>query len=61
MSRLNNQTRTYMVKYIEHLLKSGIYSFGNNLHMIANHLVDSGCRIHVSSRVLKYLNERDEK
>ena len=57
MSRIDKEKENEMIDYVEYLLKSGIYCFGNNLHLIAAHLVNSGCRIHMSQRKLKYLNK----
>ena len=55
MNNTNEHVKNEMIAYIEHLLKSGIYCFGNNLHMLAIHLVSSGCRINVGPRRKKYL------
>ena len=58
MSKLNKETENEMIKYIEHLLKKGIYLYGNNnINQIARYLIFSGCRIHIGSKRKKYLEK----
>ena len=56
MNDKNKKEYEDMINYIEHLIKSGIYCYGSNIHMIATHLVSSGCRIHLGNKRKKQLN-----
>jgi hypothetical protein len=61
MKSIDKQTEDEMVKYIEHLLKGAIYCHGQNLNMIARHLVNNGCRIYIGPRRKKYMEKFNDK
>ena len=61
MTKLNKQMECEMIEYIDHLLKTGIYCYGNNTKFIASHLVSNGCRVYIGSRRKKIINKINKK
>ena len=61
MKYIDKQTEEEMVEYVEYLLKGAVYCHGPNLNMIARHLVNSGCRIHIGPRRRKHMKVLNNK